>query len=435
MSGAPEEVLAHTINNVGSFEEALKKETIRGRRAIAIAKKRLAPAATHVPFVELETGLTLVGLLFLEDPPRKGVKETIEQIRGAGIRTMMVTGDHPLTARFIAQSVGIDAERVITGDELDRLSDHELQGVAKTTAVFARTTPEHKSRLVAALQQNGDVVAVTGDGINDTLALKGADIGIAMGIKGTDAAKEAADVVLSNDDFVLIGQGVFEGRKLFENLRKAVKFYLSVKVAIILIFLLPVLVNISLPFAPIQIIILEMFMDLGASAGFVSEPAEERIYREKPRKLAERFVNSSMLKGVAASGLSLFAGVMASYVYALRQHVSLAEAHTFAFVAWIFTLVILAFVMRSEHEPLYRLGIFTNRAMDGWVVAAIVFVAVVISTPALSTYFGLAPINGVQLASILAISIMCGSWQELVKVLRFSIRGLTDQHRASPTRV
>jgi len=122
----------------------------------------------------------------------------------------MVTGDHPLTAHFVAQSVGIDGRRMMTGDELDRLSDEELQDAVKTVAVFARTTPEHKYRLVTALQRNGEIVAVTGDGINDTLALKAADIGIAMGIKGTDAAKEAADIVLSNDNFVLIGQGVFE---------------------------------------------------------------------------------------------------------------------------------------------------------------------------------------------------------------------------------
>ena len=427
VSGAPEEVLALTKEATGSFEEALRSETAKGRRAIAVAERTLPSAARDLPFSEIEKEMTLSGLLFLEDPPRKEVKETVERARSAGIRTIMVTGDHPLTAHFVAQSVGIDGRRMMTGDELDRLSDEELQDAVKTVAVFARTTPEHKYRLVTALQRNGEIVAVTGDGINDTLALKAADIGIAMGIKGTDAAKEAADIVLSNDNFVLIGQGVFEGRKFFENLRKGVKFYLSVKAALILIFLLPVLAGIAFPLAPIQIIVLELFMDLGASAAFVAEPAEGRIYSDLPRDLKERFVNSAMLKGVAASGLSLFAGVTISYFYALWQGLPLVQAQTFAFAAWIFSLMILAFVSRSETDPLYHSGIFANRAMDVWALAAVAFLFVAIGTPELSAYFKLASVTIVQLATVFVISFVCASWQEWVKVLRFRIRA-TSRH-------
>ncbi len=432
VSGAPEEVFALAKNGPVSFEEALRSEAAKGRRAIAVAERTLPPAARDLPFSELENEMALVGLLFLEDPPRKEVKETIERARSAGIRTLMVTGDHPLTAHFVAQSVGIDGSTMLTGDELDRLSDQELQDAVKTVAVFARTTPEHKYRLVTALQRNGEIVAVTGDGINDTLALKGADIGIAMGIKGTDAAKEAADIVLSNDDFVLIGRGVFEGRKFFENLRKGVKFYLSVKAALILIFLLPVLAGIAFPLAPIQIIILELFMDLGASAAFVAEPAEALIYSERPRDLKERFIDSAMLKGVAASGLSLFAGVTISYFYALWQHLPLVQAQTFAFAAWIFTLMILAFVSRSEKDPLYHLGIFANRAMDVWALAAVAFLFVAIGTPELSAYFKLSSVTIVQLTTVFAISFVCASWQEWLKVLRFRIR-VSGRHVATPS--
>ncbi|HYB59601.1 MAG TPA: cation-transporting P-type ATPase [Candidatus Acidoferrales bacterium] len=421
VSGAPEEVFARATDDASSFEQALKNETAKGRRAIAVAEKRLTPAASDLPFSQLETELTLVGLLFLEDPPREEVKATIERARSAGIRTIMVTGDHPLTARFVAQSVGIDGSTMMTGDELDRLSERQLQDVVKTVAVFARTTPEHKYRLVSALQRNQEIVAVTGDGINDTLALKGADIGIAMGIKGTDAAKEASDIVLSNDDFVLIGRGVFEGRKFFENLRKGVKFYLSVKMALILIFLLPVLLGVAFPFAPIQIIVLELFMDLGASAAFVAEPAEALIYSERPRNLKERFINSALLKGIAASGLSLFAGVTISYFYALSLHVSLVQAQTFAFAAWIFTLMLLAFVSRSEKDPLYHLGVFANKAMNVWAVAAVVFLLVAIGTPELSAYFKLSSITIAQLLTVFVISFVCASWQEWAKVLRFAV--------------
>jgi len=419
--GAPEEIFALTQGMHASYEEALRNETAKGRRAIAVAEKRLPIDARDQPFSELENGLSVVGLLFLEDPPRQGVKETIERARRAGIRTIMVTGDHPETSRFIAQRVGIDADNVVTGAELDRMSDSDVADVVKAVGVFARTTPEHKYRLVNAHHHNGEIVAVTGDGINDTLALKGADIGIAMGIKGTDAAKEAADVVLSNDNFVLIGQGIFEGRKFFENLRKGVKFYLSVKGALIAIFLLPVLIAVSLPFAPIQIIVLELFMDLGASAAFVAEPAEARIYTEQPRNLKERFMDSPMLRGIAASGISLFAGVTISYFYGLSLGLPLSQAQTFAFAAWIFTLMILAFVCRSEREPLYRIGVFANKAMDVWAIVAFAFLFFVISTPQLSAYFRLSPISAAQLAIVLGISFVCASWQELVKIIRFHL--------------
>ncbi len=187
VSGAPEEIFALAQGAHTSCEEALGSETAKGRRAIAVAEKEVPADARYQPFSELEQGLSVVGLLFLEDPPRKDVKETIERARNAGIHTIMVTGDHPETARFIAQSVGINADKVVTGAELDQMADGDVDSAVRTVGVFARTTPEHKYRLVNALHHNGEIVAVTGDGINDILALKGADIGIAMGIKGTDA--------------------------------------------------------------------------------------------------------------------------------------------------------------------------------------------------------------------------------------------------------
>jgi len=186
----------------------------------------------------------------------------------------------------------------------------------KSVSVYARTSPKHKYRIVQALQSNGEVVAVTGDGINDALALKGADIGIAMGIKGTDVAKEAAEVVLADDNFNTIARGIFEGRKFFDNLRKGIKYYLSVKVALILIFLLPVILNVPMPFSPIQIILLELFMDLAASAGFVNEPEEKDIYLRKPREAKEDVINRPAVIDIFSKGALLFISVMAVYFYA-----------------------------------------------------------------------------------------------------------------------
>ena len=250
VSGAPEEVFALCETVSPEMAEMLAAETALGRRVIATATRVLDTREPDRTFEELERGLELAGLVSFADPPRPGVKETLARIAAAGIRTVMVTGDHPATAAAIAREVGIPAERVLTGTELDRLSDTALTQAVREVSVYARATPQHKHRLVQALQRGGEVVAVTGDGVNDALALKAADVGIAMGIKGTDVAKEAAQAVLADDNYVTIARGVFEGRKFFDNLRKGVAYYLSVKVGLIAIFLLPVLLGLPLPFSP-----------------------------------------------------------------------------------------------------------------------------------------------------------------------------------------
>jgi len=331
----------------------------------------------------------------------------------------MVTGDYPKTAAFIAESVGIKANKVLIGEDLDEISDEKLRETVREISVFARTTPEHKYRLVKALQANGEVVAVTGDGVNDALALKGADIGIAMGIRGTDAAKEATDIVLADDNFVTIGQGIFEGRKLFDNLRKGIRYYLSVKTALILVFLLPVILGVPLPFAPIQIIILELFMDLAASVGFVMEPAEKTIYTRPPRNPKEKFLNPNMIRGIVLSGVSLFVAVSIPYFYALWQNLPLIQAQTLAFSAWIIGHIILAFVSRSEKEPLIELGLFTNRVMLIWAAAVFVFLLIFLGIPSLASLLKVSHISITQLSSVFVVSFCVIAWIEVVKALSF----------------
>ncbi|MGA9387271.1 MAG: cation-transporting P-type ATPase [Candidatus Bathyarchaeia archaeon] len=416
--GAPEEILSSEGSNE-PVDEELKEETAKGRRVIAVAEKAVSAEEADLPFSELEGNWDFVGLVSIEDPPRQGVKETIEAINRAGIRTIMVTGDHPQTAAYVAKSVSIPSEKVLTGAELDKLSDEDLQKVVKEVSVFARTTPENKYRLVNALHANNEVVAVTGDGVNDTLALKGADVGIAMGVKGTDAAKEAADVVLTDDNFVTIGHAVFEGRTFFDNLRKGLKYYLSIKAALISIFLLPLALGIPLPFAPIQIIVLELFMDLAASAGFVTEPAEKTIYSRKPRSPKAKFPDSKMIIDIAVSGASLFAAVMLSYFYARWQNLSDVETQTFAFSAWIMGHIILAFVSRSEREPLYILGPLSNKVMDLWAVLAFSFLLVAVSVPSVGFQLRLSTLTASQLGLIFAFALLTTVWLEIAKLFLY----------------
>jgi len=417
--GAPEEILSLTKEKNSEIEKELEKETGKGRRLIAIAQKKILPGERNLPFSDLERDLNFVGLISIEDPARKGVKETIETAKKAGIRTVMVTGDHPQTAKFIANQIGIPSEKVLTGEDLDRISDEELKKIVKEVSVFARSRPEDKYRLVKALRKNKEVVAVTGDGVNDVLALKSADIGIAMGIKGTDAAKEAADVVLADDNFVTISAGIFEGRKFFDNLKKGVKYYLSCKTALILIFLLPAILNIPFPFAPIQIIVLELFMDLAASVGFIAEPAEKTIYTRPPRNPKEKFLNPSMIRGIVLSGVSLFIAVSIPYFYALWQNLPLIQAQTLAFSAWIIGHIILAFVSRSEKEPLYALGIFSNKMINLWAIGALTFLLIVTQVSVLGRDLKLQSVTLTQLGLIFVVSFCVIAWIEVVKASSF----------------
>jgi Ca2+-transporting ATPase len=415
MAGAPEEVLKDSLSPRSDLQKALQEETSRGRRVIAVAGKPIPEAMAHLPFDQMEQGVEVVGILGMEDPPRPGVKETIARAREAGVRTIMVTGDHPGTASYIAGEVGIPNEVVLTGEELSMMSDEELRAAVQKDSVFARTTPEDKFRLVKALKEVGEVVAVTGDGINDALALKAADIGISMGIRGTDVAKEAADIVIANDDFVTIANGIFQGRKFFDNLKKGLKYYLSVKTALVLVFLVPVLLYLPLPLAPIQIILLELFMDLAASAGFVAEPAERSIYEpEENRSLFDE----GMLLGIVLSGLSLFAAVFGSFVLAIQQGMSLVQAQTSAFAAWMIGHIFLAFVSRSSREPLLSLGLFSNRVMDAWAVAAFAFLFVALLVPAVGERIRVAPLPVSWILGIVLICIVAIFWQEAWKIMR-----------------
>jgi Ca2+-transporting ATPase len=424
-TGAPEEILgANSKHDI--FSKELKSEADKGRRIIGVAEKTVSPKQAELSLSELEGNWDFVGLVSMEDPPRAGVKETIQTIRNAGVRTVMVTGDYPQTAAYIAKNVGIPSEKVLTGDDLQRLSDKDLQETVKEVSVFARTTPEDKYRLVKSLHADGEVVAVTGDGVNDTLALKGADVGIAMGTKGTDAAKEAADVVLTDDNFVTIGRAVFEGRTFFDNLRKGLKYYLAIKAALISLFVFALGIEyfypaMPLPFAPIQIIVLELFMDLAASAGFVTEPAEKTIYDRKPRDTKAKFPDSKMITDMIISATSLFVAVMLAYFYAWSQGLNAVTVQAYAFSAWIMGHIILAFVMRSEKEPLSVIGPLSNKIMDLWAILAFAFLIITQTVPPVTSQLKLATIGAEQFIIILVFAIIAIAWIEVAKAIAYKL--------------
>ena len=362
-----------------------------------------------------EEALTVAGLICFDDRIRKGVPEAIESCKQAGVKVIMITGDHAATARRVAESAGIEVTGVLTGKELAKIAP---EGVAATIGkynVFARISPEQKLNIVNALRENGEVIAVTGDGINDAPALKAADIGIAMGVAGTDVAKEAADMILTDDSFTGSVTAIEEGRRLFDNLSKCVKYYLACKVGLILSILIPTLMNIPLPFSPIQIIILELFMDLAASTSFVVEKAENDLLKRKPRNAKESFMNKRMVSGIFSSGITLAVIVLGIYLYNWFSGGDVGMAQTYAFIAWLFGHVALAFNTRTFNVPLVKMGVFSSRAFNIWMCGVVAFLTVVLNIPVLREYLRLGSVGLVPVLCLAGIAIVVTSWIEIRK--------------------
>jgi Ca2+-transporting ATPase len=427
VKGAPEAVLArstwqwvggqvqplHTTEWHAILDQAAEMAG-RGLRVIACAEKAVADGRLSQEKVESE--LTFVGLVGFDDPPRAEARQSIAACRTAGIRPIMITGDHALTARAIADQVGMDGRGpILTGPELDTLSDEQLEETVGQVSLYARTTPKHKLRIVHALHQRGERVAVTGDGINDAPALVAADIGVAMGETGTDVAREAGDIVLADDNFATIVRAVDEGRVLFANLSKGVRYYLTCKVALVSATLLATLLGVPVPFAPIQIILMELFMDLAAAATFVAEPSEGDLMRRPPRDPRAKFMDRAMITSIFVSAVGLFAAVSISYLGAWYSGAAPTTAHTMAFVTWLLGHVFLALNMRSERLPLFRLGLFSNRLMIIWGAAAVVFVLLATLVPALQTALRTVSLSGQEWALVVGASLAGTFWLEVRK--------------------
>ncbi len=327
----------------------------------------------------------------------------------------MITGDHAGTVKRVAVDAGIKVTGVLTGDEINKLPPEKLAEAVRKCNVFARISPEQKLNIVTALREGGEVIAVTGDGINDSPALKAADIGISMGISGTDVAKESADMILTNDSFTSIVDAIREGRKLYDNLSKCVKYYLACKVGLILSFLVPLLFNMPLPFSPIQIIILELFMDLAASTSFVSEPAETDVLKRKPRATKESFMDKNMVIGIFSGGITLAIAVIAVYFYGWFVTNDITITQTFAFVTWLFGHVFLALNFRTNHLPLLKVGVFSSRSFNIWMICVAAFLVIALNVPVLNEYLKTTSLGILPILSLVLVAILATSWMEVRK--------------------
>lgn len=388
-----------------------------GLRVLGVAKAETTEDA--LPSAHRDLHLTFVGLVGLEDPLRPTVPSAVTECTSAGVRVVMITGDYPATALSIARQAGLAAsDHVITGAELERMDDSELARRVKDVQVFARVVPEQKLRIVDALKAAGEIVAMTGDGVNDAPALKSAHIGIAMGGRGTDVAREAASLVLLDDDFSSIVAAIRLGRRIFDNIKKAIAFILAVHVPIVGLSMIPVFVpSWPLLLFPVHIVFLELIIDPSCSLIFEAEEAEDDVMRRRPRSPDERLFAWSTVGVALAQGLSVLAACIGVFLLARQEHApDAARGLTFATLVVAFLAVIL--VNRSWARSAFSMFQTRNAALRWVLLGTTGLLAIVLFVPAAQGLLHFAPLHPTDLALALGAGVVCVGWFELLKLVR-----------------
>jgi Ca2+-transporting ATPase len=389
-------------------------------RVLAVAYRMIDDIPSELDPEDLEQDLTLIGLVAMIDPARPEVRPAVEKARRAGIRTMMVTGDYPDTARAIAEEVGLlrPGGEVVTGAELNQMSDRQLAERIDRVDVFARVNPRHKVQIVEALRRRDHVVAMTGDGVNDAPALKRADIGVAMGITGTDVSKEVADMVLTDDNYASIVSAIEQGRIIYSNIRKFVYYLLSCNMAEIMIIFLAALAGQPPPLTPIQLLWLNLLTDGAPALALGLEQGDPDIMDRPPRPPKEPVVNRPMLRGIIVQTVAITAAVLGAYVLGLRWgNGSPALARTMAFVTLSASELLRAYTARSERYPLLKLGIFSNRYMQYAVAISLVLLLGVVYLPFLQPIFDTVPLGLREWAVMLPLLLVPAVVAEVNKAL------------------
>lgn len=389
-----------------------------------------------------EQGLVFAGMMGMIDPARPEVKPALEKARQAGLRTIMITGDYPNTGRAVAESIGLlrPGDRVHTGTELNGMSEETLQKEVKATAVFARVSPEHKMRIVDALRANNEVVAMTGDGVNDAPAIKRADIGVSMGITGTDVAKQTADMVLTDDNYVSIVAAVEQGRIIYSNIRKFVFFLLSSNIAEIMIIFLATLAGLPMPLTVIQLLWLNLLTDGAPALALAMEKGDPDIMERPPRPRSESIVNGPMRLGMFIQTIAQTGAVLGAFALGLLWHleegamipaginplayllqhdwrgVDIQTAETMAFVTLSLCELFRAYTVRSERSSIFRLGFFSNKYMQMAVGLSIALLLLVVNVPFFQPIFNTHFLSVREWAWVLGLAIFPAIAEEFTKL-------------------
>ncbi|MFH0789723.1 MAG: HAD-IC family P-type ATPase [Pseudomonadota bacterium] len=388
---------------VGHIAENFARD---GLRVLAMAYKEVPPETEELTHELLETGLVFAGLQGMMDPPRSEVIGAIQGCRKAGIRVIMITGDHAITARTIAKKLGIGGKepKVITGRELEVMDDEELFQKVQETDVYARVSPNHKLRITQQLIKHGNIVAITGDGVNDAPALKAAHIGVAMGKSGTDVAREASDMVLADDNFTSIFSAVEEGRIVFDNLRKVTFFLIPTGIAAILSILGSVLLGLPLPYLPAQLLWINLVSNGLQDVALAFEPGEKDVLSRPPRDPKEGIMSRVLIERTVLVSLLISIGVLYEFWLALDQGLSLEKARTIAMTTMVFFQFFQAWNSRSEYQSIFRISIVSNPFLFYGMIAAVLSQLAVVYVPSLQWIFRTEPITGREWLVVLLIS-------------------------------
>ncbi len=391
----------------------LAELTAEGLRALGVAEARYTGAA--LPDSPRDFSFTFLGLIGLSDPIRPSVPGAIRACYDAGVRVIMITGDYPGTARAIARQIGLRlSESVITGTELTAMSDDELRQRVKTVSVFARVVPEQKLRLVNALKANGEIVAMTGDGVNDAPALKAAHIGVAMGGRGTDVAREASAMVLLDDTFDAIVEAVRLGRRIFDNLRKAMAYIVAVHIPIAGLALLPALFNLPLILLPAHIVFLELIIDPACSIVFEAEPEESDVMARPPRDPKEAIFSRRVIVISLIQGIGALAATLAVFLFTVMNGFPESQDRAMTFTTLVIANLSLIFINRSWTRSLFA-TLRTPNAALWWVIGgALALLAVTLYLPLARDLFSFGPLNPAQLGISVLAGLAGGLWFELI---------------------
>jgi len=424
--GAPESVLplCHTVlgeHGEAAFDGAAMLATAEGMaaeglRVLAVAQRHWS-AQPQTGDAEIETALVFLGLIGLIDPARAEAKSAIELCRSAGIRAVMITGDHPATANAVARQLGMSAEpaALLSGPQLAALSDEDFAQRVADIEVYARVDPAQKIRIVEALQKRGEFVAMTGDGVNDAPALKRADIGIAMGKGGTDVAREAASLILLDDNFATIVQAVREGRRIFDNIRKFIRYAMTGNSAEILTLFLAPLLGLPIPLLPIHLLWVNLITDGLPGLALAVEPAERGLMLRPPRPPSENIFANGMWQRILWGGLLIAALSLGIQAWAIQNGSS--HGQTMVFTVLTLSQLALVLAIRSERESVFRMGFFSNRPLIGAVLISLALQMATIYVPVLNPIFRTAPLSLAELLICLGLSALVFLIVELEKLL------------------
>lgn len=423
IKGSPESVLKLcqiTPKKLQEIEDKINQMQKRGLRVIAGAQTFCYKSdLKNNKLADFDFNFT--GIIGLSDPPRKGIKNYINKCYAAGVRTVMITGDNGTTASAIAKAVGIqNPENILTGKMLDQMSDKELASTAKTITIFSRVTPEHKMRIVKALQKSGEIVAMTGDGVNDAPALKQANIGIAMGGRGSQVSREAADLILLDDNFKTIVDTIEDGRRIYDNIKKAIEYIIIIHIPIALSALLAPLLGIdsvSLFLLPPQIVLFELIVDPTCSIVLERRPAESGIMTRPPRGIKENILGRKHLLLSLIQGLIIFIAAFGSYLLFLPLGADLAR--TIGLTIILLSSLFLVFVYASERDFAYKsfITLIRDKVVLGINLALIILCLAIIYSP-LNQVFRLAPCQPQELGYSLLVAFVAVFWFEFVKLFR-----------------